>query len=373
MSGQIASPVFVNGADDDLLVGDTVDVVVTEQASVSTKTDDTASKDTFIKENGTPTQDTSIMSEEAKQASGVQSEAEAAAEAKVLGLDPKDQEAAVELVKELVESGDIKTLAENEEVIDDLLTATGMEDRLKELSSDFDLDDFSPDVKLDMLENMDWDASMDVGSMTGLFTNMEAMWPSIEFDEFQDALGIEALKDATFMDSLLGDADWLDNGIMGEMLDLAGDALGGLSDTFLRKVLSDFASDKQVEMALEIIGRLDPHILRAINNRLVEQLLKVYPMGFHESYRGTLRDAYNKLTDALRRIDPEWYVTKRNDELINDLGPYYEASPEALHVFSYDDPHAINACLADFHNKIGYENLMVNGVLLPPVIEPVGT
>ncbi len=67
MSGKVASPVFINGADDDLLVGDTVDVVVTEQASVS-NADDTANKDTFIKENGTPEQDTSIMSEEAKKA-----------------------------------------------------------------------------------------------------------------------------------------------------------------------------------------------------------------------------------------------------------------------------------------------------------------
>lgn len=372
MSGKVASPVFINGADDDLLVGDTVDVVVTEQASVS-NTDDTANKDTFIKENGAPEQDTSIMSEEAKKASGVEAEAEAAATAKVDELNTADKEAAVELVEELVASGDIKSLEGNEEAIDTLFKATGMEDRMSELSPDFDMDDFSADVKLDMLENMDWDASMDVESMTGLFTNMESMWPSVDFDEFQDALGIEALKDATFMDSLLGDAEWLTDGVMGDMLDLAGDALGGLSDTFLRKVLSDFASDKQVELALKIIGRLDPHILRAINNRLVIALLKVYPMGFQESYRGTLRDAYNKLINALYQIDPEWYLTERNGSLINDLGPYYEASAEALHVFSYDDPHAINACLADFHNKIGYENLMVNGVLLPPVVEPVGT
>ena len=107
MSGKVADPIFINGADDEVLVGDTVEIVAAEEAASNAG----ASLSTFenaIPETTPPEKQEALKSPAGQSASSSASEvnsSSAGAEtlAAVNNIDMKDEDAANATVKELKE------------------------------------------------------------------------------------------------------------------------------------------------------------------------------------------------------------------------------------------------------------------------------
>lgn len=334
MAGKIAAPVFVNGPDDNVLVGDTVQVT------------------TPAEQDKTVAPEAKVDSEQVVQKLVVQPAAPAeegtswfspSAIASAVDEIPKgDRDAAVDLTKRLVDGGkldiaDVKT-------VDSLFEKTGLEERMKSISSNFNLDDYSLDLKVDMLENIDWDMDLDFGSMGNMFDGLSDIWPDVDMGEWTDGLGLEMFEDLSFKESLFGDADWIDTDFL-DGIDMSKWTDKGVD--YLKKMTKDIKSEKHMDWLMKLTEKLSPALMEAINPRMVREILRVYPWGFRASHRKGGEEAYSALISKLASIDNDWWLIERNGVMVNDLAPYYIASHDARQVLSRHDPHQTNVILSE--------------------------
>ena len=394
MAAQIASPVFVNGADDDLLVGDTVEVVTAEAASVQS---DAAlnSFEELTTENGEPEEQTSLMSDAGKAFQSAKKEVKSSAlfdtltkgspanpAAKVDSLSTDDEDAANATVAEMKKNGELDALEGNEKAIDKLVKATGLEKRMADITPGFDKKDYNSNVKLKLLKDYDWSRTACDKSMKGLLANLSSLFPNINFGSDSDGRARDAARDTSLLAAMRCGAKWLTDDKYDDIIADSGKNLSGMSDNFLTSTMGDFQDNKQVRFTRKLVDKMstdeegNPVPAQAriakYNPRLVKDILRFYPWGYQDSYDGLLKDAYDTLIADLNKIDPKWHLMSRGTIEVANLELYYKASDEALHVLSYDDPHATNVVLAGEHGKIGYQSRMYNGVLMPAPIMPRG-
>tara|TARA_B100000953_G_scaffold299153_1_gene298208 strand:- start:177380 stop:178579 length:1200 start_codon:yes stop_codon:yes gene_type:complete len=376
MSGKVADPIFINGADDEVLVGDTVEIVAAEEAASNAG----ASLSTFenaIPETTPPEKQEALKSPAGQSASSSASEvnsSSAGAEtlAAVNNIDMKDEDAANATVKELKEKGQLDSLEGNGQAINKLVTATGLEKRLKEITPDYDEKTYNNKLKLKLLKEYDWSTTACDKSMRALFSGLSALFPNITFGDNSDGKGTRAAKDTSLLAALRCGAKWLTDPAYDGMLEEMGRGLRDQSDSFMETTLSDFQSDKQVRFVRKAVKKMNEdegapatERLARYNPQLIPDILNKYPWGFTDSYDTTWENAYNELTSSLNDIDPNWYTMQRGGKTISNLEYYYKATDEALHILSYDMTHARNIAMAGRYPKKGYSHRMVNGVLLP--------
>lgn len=383
MAGKVASPIFVNGADDDLLVGDTVDVVTAEVSAGLSGASLTAFEE-LLAENGKPEEQEALKSEAGKAMSPSKGEVNTATSgkspsAKVAALKTNDEDAANKVVAEMKANGEIDALAGNETAIDKLMKATGLETRLSDITPSFNKKDYNSNVKLKLLKEYDWSRTACDKSMAGLLSNLSALFPNLNFGNESDSRAKQAAKDTSLLAALRCGAKWLTDERKQSIIEDSGRNLSDMSSNFLKSSLSDFQSDDQVKFARKLVdkmtvneaedGTLTPtdatSRLAVYNPRLVKDILRFYPWGFTDSYAMGLEEAYNTLITDLDKIDPNWHLMKRGTDMIANLELYMSASDTALYVLSYADPHAINVALTGRHKQIGYTNRIYKGVIMP--------
>jgi hypothetical protein len=394
MAAAIASPVFVNGADDDLLVGDTVEVVTAEASVVNTGAG-VNSFEELTTENGEPEKQNSLMSDAGKAFDKAKKEVTSSSlyntltkgspsnpAAKVAALSNDDEDAANSEVAKMKKNGELGALEGNEKAIDKLVKATGLEKRLSDITPGFDKKDYNSNVKLKLLQDYDWSRTACDKSMKGLLNNMSSLFPNISFGDESDSDARQAAKDTSLLAAMRCGAKWLTDDKYDDIIADSGVNLFSMSDKFLTAAMGDFQDDKQVRFARKLIDKMSTDEdgnstlatarIARYNPRLVNDILKFYPWGYQDSYDGILKDAYLTLVADLDKIDPNWHTVMRGTDTIVNLELYYKASSEALHVLSYDDPHATNVAIVGSNDKVGYQSRMYNGIILPAPVLPRG-
>lgn len=384
MAGKEASSFYITGPDDSVLVGDSEEVVTASGAQESDT--EKAQLDNFMKIQSQPMSTVSkeaaaeMQQAAADSGSVIKSQAQQAgattgntAEPSFLEstytstmemvnkIDEKDQKAAIEITKELVKTGNIDVLAGNTEALDNIFKATGLEDRCKDLVTNFDLDDYTPDIKLDMIKGMDWSDALSLDSMSGMFDGMSDLFPDFDFGEWTDSSALSSLKDSVLFESLFADADWIDTSFLDS---LDWETYTGKGSEWLSDALDELKSDKHTEFVMKLVEKLSPEILKAIAPKLINNILRVYPMGFGSSYAEGWDTAYRELTLSLAKIDPEWYLVERNGKKVFKMEPYYAASDRALAVLSTDSLHQVNCILVKSYKVESYDHLVKDGLIV---------
>lgn len=366
MAGKLAEPYYINGGDDDLLVGDSAAVVAAEAAAVNAE-GELATFDALIPEVTPPEKQEAMKSEAGKSMSSTASEVNsspggAAALNAVANIPTNDVDKANEVVNEMKEDGSIDSLEGNTKAIDKLSKAVGLEKRLKDIAPEFSLDDYNNKVKLNLLKEYDWSTTQCDKSMKGLLSNMSSLFPDVLFGSNDDDRGRGAAKDASLLAALRCGAKWLTDDSYDSILDEQGPRLEGLSTNFMETTLTDFQSDKQVRFVRKVASKLKTNnqdkaateYLTRFNPKLVPDILRVYPWGFMDSFNQDIGTAHDALVQALDDIDPDWFKVNRNGTMVNDLTHYYRATDEALYVLGYKKPHTANVAIVGSHRKISY-------------------
>jgi len=365
MAGKIADPVFVNGGDDDLLVGDTAAVVAAEAAAVNSE-GEIGTFEELIPEVTKPEKQEAIKSDAGKAMSSSSSEVNpssggAKALTAVANIPTNDEDAANKVVADMKKDGSIDTLEGNTKAIDKLVKATGLEKRLKDVTPSYDEKTFNNKLKLSLLKDYDWSTTACDKSMTQLLGSLTTLFPNVAFGSNEDSKGSQAAKDTSLLAALRCGAKWLTDDSYDSILDGYGTRMEGASDNFMKSILTDFQGNKQVRFARKVAAKMKTEDgtpatarLASYNPRFVEEILSIYPSGFEDTYSQDIDTAHAGLVQALDDIDPNWYKVNRNGSLVNDLTHYYKASELALYVLGYKEPHFANVAIVSTYRKIGY-------------------
>lgn len=378
MTGNVAKPIFINGADDDVLVGDTVEVVAAEEAAQNAGAA-LSQFEEVLPETTPPEKQEALMSPAGQAASGSGSEvssSSAGAEtlAAVNSIPTDDVDAANDVINKLKAENKLDSLEGNTSAINKLVNAVGLEDRLKEITPDYDEKTYNNKLKLKLLKEYDWSTTACDKSMRQLLSGLSALFPDVIFGSNDDTKGRNAAKDTSLLAALRCGAKWLTDDSYDSMLAGYGDNMVDASDSFMETTLTDFQSDKQVRFVRKVVKKMKTtddqpatERIARFNPQLIPDILNTYPWGFMDSFETTWENAHNELVEALNDIDPNWHKMQRNGEVVTNLQHYYKATDEALYVLSYDMTHARNVAVAGRYPKKGYSQRMYKGTLLPEV------
>lgn len=343
MKGNVASPVMVNGPDDNVLVGDTVQVTAPPEQDSSVTPEVQVDTEAVVKKlKVTP----ELAPEAAEEKSWFSPKAITEA---VNNIPKDDKKAGIDLAKRLQKGGKLELA--DAETLDKLIKSTGLDERIKASVSNFDLSDYSPDIKLEMFENIDWDTDFDFdfdlpdfdwGGESGMFDGLKDMWPDVDMGEWTDDWSLDFFEDISFKQALKDNADWIDADFL-DSVDMSKWTDKGVD--YLKDMTKDIKSEKHADWLMKLTEKLTPELMEVINPMMVPTILKIYPWGFNASYKKGGEEAYQALTAKLTSIDPDWYLIARNGVMVNNLEPYFKASQEALHVLSFHDPHQTNVTI----------------------------
>ena len=365
MAGKLAEPVFINGGDDNLLVGDTAAIVAAEAAAENTA----ASLSTFeelIPETTKPEKQEELKSDSGKAMAGSSKEVSsspsgAKALAAVDSIPTNDEDKANEVVAAMKKDGSIDTLEGNTEAIDKLVKATGLEKRLKDVTPSYDEKTYNNKLKLGLLKDYDWSTTACDKSMNQLLGSLSTLFPNVQFGSNADSNGSQAAKDTSLLAALRCGAKWLTDDSYDSILDGYGNRMEGASDNFMKSTLTDFQGNKQVRFVRKAAAKMKDDDgtpatarIKSYNPLIVEEILGVYPWGFMDSFEADIDTAHDELVQALNDIDPDWYKMQRNGMTVNDLTHYYKATDEALYVLGYKAPHLSNVAVVGRYRKISY-------------------